>query len=51
MSVHLGEVSACGRLKMYCLCWAGTLCECPLRRGVYFWQVENVLFVLGWDPV
>lgn len=23
--------------------------ECPLRRGVYLWEVKNVEFVFGWD--
>ena len=34
MSVHLGEVSTCGRLKMQCLYVAGTTNECLLKRGV-----------------
>ena len=28
---QLGEVSAYGRLKMQCLCLAGTTTQCPLR--------------------
>ena len=34
MSVRLGEVSTCRRLKMQCLYVAGTLTECPLMRGL-----------------
>ena len=28
---------------------AGTWTDCPLRRGVYLWQVKNAVFVCGWD--
>ena len=34
LSVHLGEVSTYGRLKMQHLYVAGTMTECPFRRGV-----------------
>ena len=38
-SVHLREASAFLRLNMQCLYVAGTLTECPLRRGVVaYWR-------------
>ena len=47
--IRLGEVSAYERLKMQCLYVAGTMTECPLRRGVNLWEVKNAVFVCGWD--
>ena len=32
--LYVGEVSAYERLKLQCLYVAGTMTECPLRRGV-----------------
>ena len=42
LSVYLGEMSACGKLKMQCLYVAGTMTGCLLRRGVYLlsWEVS-----------
>ena len=34
---------------MQCLNVAGTMTECPLRRGVNLWEVKNAVFVCGWD--
>ena len=34
---------------MQCLYVAGTLTECPLRKGVCLWEVKNAVFVRGWD--
>ena len=34
---------------MLCLYVAGTMTECPLRRGVHLCEVKNVVFVCGWD--
>ena len=48
LSVHLGEVSAYGRLKMQCWHVAGTATQCPLRRGVRLLEVKNAVFV-DWD--
>ena len=48
-SVHLGEVSAYGRLKIQHLYVAGTMTDCPLKRGVCSWEVKNSAFVCGWD--
>ena len=31
------------------LCVAGTMTECPLRRGVNLWEVKNAVFVYSWD--
>ena len=39
-SVLLGKVSTYGRLIMQCLYVAGTLTECPLRRGVQLREVS-----------
>ena len=49
LCVHLGEVSAYGRLKVKCLYVAGTMNKYPLRRGVCLWEVKNEVFVCGWD--
>ena len=35
LGVQLGEMSACGRLKMKCLHVAGIMNECLFRSGVY----------------
>ena len=44
-----GEVSTNGRFKVQCLYVAGTVTEYLLRRGVHSWEVNNALFVCGWD--
>ena len=33
---------------MQCLYAAGTMTECPLRRGVRLWEVKNAVFVCSW---
>ena len=33
---------------MLCLYVAGTMANCPFRRGVCLWGVKNVVFVCGW---
>ena len=32
---------------MQCLYVAGTMTECPLSRGVLFWEVRNAVYVAG----
>ena len=27
----------------------GSTTECLLRKGVHLWEVENAVFVCGWD--
>ena len=48
LSVCLGEVSASGRLKMWCLYVAGTTTECLLRRGVPLWEGDKKCSVFMW---
>ena len=42
-------MSAYGRLKIHHLYVAGTMTDCPLKRGVCLWEVKNSTFVCGWD--
>ena len=32
---------------MQCLYVAGTMTECPLRRGVRLWEVKNAMLACG----
>ena len=48
LSVHIRGLSSFGMLKIQCLCVAWTMTECPLRRDVCLWEVENVVFVYDW---